>query len=89
MWDAIPGICLIQSKREPQASKWTAQPFGCGISGGEDRDLVSPELKSGSGRSPGEGNGSPLQRSCLENRVDRELGYSPQGHKELDTPEAT
>jgi len=26
----------------------------------------------GSGRSPGEGNGNPLQYSCLENPVDRE-----------------
>ena len=26
----------------------------------------------GSGRSPGEGNGSPLQYSCLENPMDRE-----------------
>ena len=26
---------------------------------------------SGSGRSPGEGNGSPLQYSCLENPIDR------------------
>ena len=25
----------------------------------------------GSGRSPGEGNGNPLQRFCLENRMDR------------------
>ena len=25
----------------------------------------------GSGRSPGEGNGNPLQYSCLENRMDR------------------
>ena len=25
----------------------------------------------GSGRSPGEGNGNPLQYSCLENRIDR------------------
>ena len=25
----------------------------------------------GSGRSPGEGNGSPLQYSCLENSMDR------------------
>ena len=28
-------------------------------------------LISGSGRSPGEGNGSPLQYSCLENPMDR------------------
>ena len=26
----------------------------------------------GSGRSPGEGNGNPLQYSCLENPMDRE-----------------
>ena len=29
------------------------------------------ELIPGSGRSPGEGNGSPLQYSCLENSMDR------------------
>ena len=27
---------------------------------------------SGSGRSPGEGNGNPLQYSCLRNPMDRE-----------------
>ena len=41
-----------------------------------------------SGRSPGEGNGYPLQYSCLENSMDRGLvGYSPWGHKELDMTE--
>ena len=35
----------------------------------------------GSGRSPGEGNGYPLQCSCLEK------GYSPWGYKESDTTE--
>ena len=35
---------------------------------GDIRDMVSvPE----SGRSPGEGNGNPLQYSCLENPMDR------------------
>ena len=29
-------------------------------------------LIPGSGRSPGEGNGNPLQYSCLENPMDRE-----------------
>ena len=29
-------------------------------------------LIPGSGRSPGEGNGNPLQFSCLENSMDRE-----------------
>ena len=44
----------------------------------------------GSGRSPGEGNGSPLQYSCLENpQGQRSLaGYDLWGHKELDTTEA-
>ena len=28
-------------------------------------------LTPGSGRSPGEGNGNPLQNSCLENPMDR------------------
>ena len=45
-------------------------------------------LIPGSGRSPGEGNGYPLQYSCLENPMDRGLvGYSPWGHKESDMTE--
>ena len=30
----------------------------------------------GLGRSPGEGNGNPLQYSCLENPMDREAWYA-------------
>jgi len=30
----------------------------------------------GSGRSPGEGNGNPLQYSCLENPTDREAWWA-------------
>ena len=43
----------------------------------------------GSGRSPGEGNGNPLQYSCLEKSHGwRSLvGYSPWGRKESDTTE--
>ena len=40
------------------------------------------------GRSPGEGNGNPLQYSCLENPVDRGAWQGPQGRKESDTTEA-
>ena len=36
------------------------------------------------GRSPGEGNGNPLQYSCLENPTEELAGYSPLGHKESD-----
>ena len=38
----------------------------------------------GLGRSPGEGNGSPLQYSCLENPM---VGYRPRGRKESDMTE--
>ena len=39
--------------------------------------------------SPGEGNGCPLQYSCLGNPMGREAlgGYSPWGCKELDVTE--
>ena len=47
-----------------------------------------PCLIPGLGRFPGEGNIYPLQSSCLENSMDRDLvGYSPCGHKELDKTE--
>ena len=42
------------------------------------------------GRSPGEGNGNPLQYSCLENPVGRQRsleGYSPLNHKKSDLTE--
>ena len=35
-----------------------------------------PGLFPGSGRSPGEGNGNPLQCSCLENPMDREVWWA-------------
>ena len=37
------------------------------------RDLA---LIPGSGRSPGKGNGNPLQYSCLENPMDREAWWT-------------
>ena len=46
-------------------------------------------MNSGSGRSPGEGNGNPLQYSCLQNpHGQRSLaGYHPCDHKESNTTE--
>ena len=65
-----------------------------GSSVGKETACSAGDLGSipGSGRSPGEGNGNPLQCSCLENSMDREapqslVGYSPWGGKELDTTE--
>ena len=48
-----------------------------GSSGGSDGKRFAcnagdPGLVPGSGRSPGEENGNPLQYSCLENSIDRE-----------------
>ena len=37
-------------------------------------DIQDTGLIPGSGRSPGEGNGDPLQYSCLENPMDEEPG---------------
>ena len=43
----------------------------------------------GSGRSPGEGNGNPLQYSCQENSMDRGVEWATVhgGHKESDMTE--
>ena len=48
---------------------------------------VDPGSIPGSGRLPGEGNGNPLQYSCLENSMDSQRSlecYSPWGRKESD-----
>ena len=45
----------------------------------------------GLGRSPGGGDGNPLQYSCLENPHGQRslVGYSPEGLQELDMTEVT
>ena len=44
----------------------------CGLDGKKSACSVEdPGLISGSRRSPGKGNGNPLQYSCLENFLDR------------------
>ena len=57
-------------------------------SGGDIRDWGSIP---GSGRSPGGGNGKPLQYSCPENPMDRGAwwGKVHRGRKELDITEHT
>ena len=53
---------------------------------GVTRDL---SYTPGSGRSPGDGNGNPLQYSCLENPMDREAWRATfQKVRELDMTEA-
>ena len=55
-----------------------------GISDGKESDCNEGDLGSvpGLGRSPGEGNGNPLQYTCLENSMDR-VGYSPYGSQRI------
>ena len=55
--------------------------FG-GSPGGSDGEesafnVGDPGSSPGLGRSPGEGNGNPLQYSCLENPMDREAWETP------------
>ena len=46
-------------------------------------DAGDAGLIPGSGRSPGEGHGNPLQHSCLENSVDRGAGTVAQSRTRL------
>ena len=53
-------------------------------------DMEDKSSIPGSGRSPGEGNGNPLQYSCLEESMDRGAWRAlmgPQSRKESDTTE--
>ena len=53
-------------------------------------NAVDPGSISGSGRSPGEGKGNPLQYSCRENSTDRESWWATvMGSQRVDTSEAT
>ena len=65
-------------------------PYGGfpGGSGGKESTCNARDLASipGLGRSPGEGNGYPLQYSCLENSMEPGK-HSPWGHKQSDMTE--
>ena len=71
--------------------------FLCGFTGGSDvknslanaRAAGDPGSILGSGRSPGGGNGNPLQFYCLENPMDRGAWWATVlgGHKESDMTE--
>ena len=66
--------------------------FPCDFPGGSEGkasacDAGDSGFIPGSGRSSVEGNGNPLQYSCLENPMDRRLWYSPWDHRDLDMAE--
>ena len=65
---------------------WSCNTLGFpGGSDGKESACIAGDLDSipGSGRSPGEGNGDPLQYSCLENPMDGGA-WCPWGRKESD-----
>ena len=79
-------------RKESDTTEWLHFHFLSGASGGKDSACSAGDLGliPGWGRSSGEGNGYPLQYSCLKNSMDRRsLAHwdSPWGFKELDTTE--
>ena len=71
----------------------TVRVTGASLAGSGGKECAckagDPGSIPGFGRAPGEGNGYPLQYSCLENpHGQRSLaGYSPWGHKESEATE--
>ena len=57
----FPGGAVVKKKKKKNKKKKENSPANAGY--------VNPF--PGSGRSPGEGNGKPLQHSCLGNSMDR------------------
>ena len=66
------GICIYQTHQNVLFWLLTLFRYFPGGSDGEASAYNAGSLGSipGSGRSPGEGNGNPLQYSCLENPMD-------------------
>ena len=65
----------VKNKKSKEANISNEHLLSTYFPGGSDGKVSAcnagdPGLISGSGRSPGEGNGNPLQQSCLENPMD-------------------
>ena len=73
---------------DPKATQVALVVKNPSANAGDVRDVSSIP---GSGRSPEERNGNPLQYSCLENPNGQRIlvGYNPWGCKELDMTEVT
>ena len=79
-WYFIMVACLSPSV--VGISLWQPQQIIGGFPGSSDGkepagNAGDPGLSPGSGRSPWEGNGNPLQYSCLENSMDRGAWRAP------------
>ena len=76
-----PGLFKIIRKRNKSWSVIYIYSFPIGSSACNAGDLDSIP---GSGRYPGEGNGHPLQYSCLENSLESLVVYNPWGCKRVE-----
>ena len=89
------GGCLAKTMRpisgrrccEPRTLTWNSLCFPVAFPRGSDGkgspcNAGDPGSVPGRGTSPGEGNGYPLQCSCLENSMDRGAWWGPWGRKE-------
>ena len=73
--------CLMKSTNYPSHHSWFLFPYTKSFLGGligKESTCNVGDLGSipGLGRVPGEGNGNPLQYSCLENPMDREAWWA-------------
>ena len=84
-WTGRPGVLRFTGSQGVghELSDWSDLIWWCcrdfpGGSGGKASayNAGDPGLIPGSGRSPGEGNGTPLQYSCLENPMDRGVWWA-------------
>ena len=64
-----PGLRVVGKNRRDKADGGASEVTNPSANAGATGDVGSIP---GWGRSPGGGNGNPLQHSCLENPVDRE-----------------
>ena len=65
-------VALWQLRQAVSKQLWFIMGFPGGLAGKESAcNAEYLGLIPGLGRSPGEGNGNPLQYSCLENSMDR------------------
>ena len=62
---------LLENERTMTGTNVHPQSFPDGSEVKNSANARDPVLILGSGRSPGEGNGNPLQYSCLGNPMDR------------------
>ena len=86
-WAAVYGVAQSRTRLK-QLSSSSSKVVEAGFPGGpEIKNLLVNAGDAGSipgwGRSPEEGNGNPLQYSCLGNHMNRGA-YSPWDRKELD-----